>query len=246
MWCGIDLLVHELSDRVLHVHGSRLSVDGREVVYDAWMPIAVDDVLSFWFGEPAQDAAALGTKHTRWFSGGPEFDREIRERFASTVERALAGDLDDWARTTRGRLALILVLDQFTRNIFRESPRAFAGDARAQKLAVEALDARLDRELGFDERIFLKIPLAHAEDLALQERSVVETDKLTGEVADWQRPIFARGTEQARKYREIIARFGRFPHRNSALGRKSTPEEEAFLVDWKEHRAPSAAKDLVK
>jgi uncharacterized protein (DUF924 family) len=210
------------------------------------MQIAVDDVLSFWFGEPAQDGAALGTKFKRWFSGGPDFDREIRERFAPTVERALAGDLDDWARTIRGRLALIVVLDQFTRNIFRENPRAFAGDARAQKLAVEALDAQLDRELGFVERIFLKTPLAHAEDLALQERSVVETDKLTGEVADWQRSRFAMGAEQARKYREVIARFGRFPHRNAALGRTSTREEEVFLVDWKERQAPSAAKDLAK
>jgi uncharacterized protein (DUF924 family) len=207
------------------------------------MRIAADDVLSFWFGEPARDAAALGTKFKRWFSGGPDFDREIRERFAPTVERALAGDLDDWARTIRGRLALILVLDQFTRNIFRDTPRAFAGDAHAQGLAVEALDARLDRELGFVERLFLKTPLAHAEDLALQERSVVETEKLTGDVADWQRPNFARGTEQARTYREVIARFGRFPHRNAALGRTSTPEEEAFLVDWKGRQAPSAAKD---
>jgi uncharacterized protein (DUF924 family) len=138
------------------------------------------------------------------------------------------------------------VLDQFTRNIFRENPRALAGDARAEKLAVEAFDARLDRELGFVERFFLKAPLAHAEDLALQERSVVETDKLTGDVADWQRPFFARGTEQARKYRDVIARFGRFPHRNAELGRTSTPEEEAFLVDWKQRQAPSAAKDLAK
>jgi uncharacterized protein (DUF924 family) len=210
------------------------------------MQVAVEDVLSFWFGEPAQDAAALGSKQKRWFMGGPDFDREIRERFAPTVERALAGDLDDWASTVRGRLALILVLDQFPRNIFRDTPRAFAGDARAQKLAVEALDAGLDRELGFEERMFLKLPLAHAEDLALQERSVVETDKVMGEVAEWQRPLFARGTEQARKYREVIARFGRFPHRNAALGRTSTPEEEVFLVDWKERQAPSAAKDLVK
>ena len=138
------------------------------------------------------------------------------------------------------------MLDQFTRNSFRENPRAFAGDPRAQKLALEALDAQLDRELGFVERIFLKVPLAHAEDLALQERSVVETEELTGEIADWQRPFFARGTEQARKYRDVIARFGRFPHRNAALGRTSTPEEEAFLVDWKERQAPSAAKDLAK
>jgi uncharacterized protein (DUF924 family) len=210
------------------------------------MQVAIDDVLSFWFGEPAQDAAALGAKQKRWFAGGPDFDREIRERFAPTVERALAGDLDDWVRTIRGRLALILVLDQFTRNIFRETPRAFAGDARAQKLAVEALDAQLDRELGFVERMFLKTPLAHAENLALQERAVVETDKLTSEVADWQRPLFARGVEQARKYREVIARFGRFPHRNAALGRTSTPEEEEFLVGWKERQAPSTAKDIVK
>jgi uncharacterized protein (DUF924 family) len=209
------------------------------------MPDAAEDILSFWFGEPAQDAAALGPKFKRWFMGGPELDREIRERFVPTIELALAGGLDDWARTARGRLALIIVLDQFTRNVFRDTPRAFAGDLRAQKLAVEALDARLDA-LGDAERIFLKTPLAHAENLALQERSIVETDRLIAEVADWQRPLFAMGAEQTRKYREIIARFGRFPHRNAALGRPSTPEEEAFLVDWKQRQAPSAAKDLAK
>ena len=194
------------------------------------MQTTIDDVLSFWFGEPARDAAELGTKFRTWFSGGPEFDREIRERFASTVEHAIAGDLDDWARSMRGRLALILVLDQFTRNIFREDARAFAGDARAQKLAVEAFDAGWDRELGFVERFFLKAPLAHAEDLALQQRSVVETDKLASEVAEWQRPTFARGAEHARKHRDVIARFGRFPHRNATLGRETTPEEAEYLA----------------
>jgi uncharacterized protein (DUF924 family) len=207
------------------------------------MQVVVDDLLSFWFGEPARDTPALSTKFKRWFMGGPDFDREIRERFAEAVEKALAGDLDDWARTTRGRLALIVVLDQFTRNIFRDTPRAFAGDVRAQKLAVEAFDTHLEREVGFEQRIFLKTPFAHAEDLALQERSVTVTEELVADVADWQRPIFARGIEQARKYREVIARFGRFPHRNAAFGRASTPEEEVFLVDWRERQAPSGVKD---
>jgi uncharacterized protein (DUF924 family) len=171
----------------------------------------------------------MGTQFKRWFGGGADFDREIRERFRATVERALSGTLDPWAQSVRGRLALIVALDQFTRNIFRDDPRAFSGDARAQRLALEALDAGWDGELDAVERFFLMTPLGHAEDLALQERSVAEAERLLNEVSAWQQSFFARGLEQRRKYREVIARFGRFPHRNAVLGRPSTVEEEAFL-----------------
>lgn len=193
------------------------------------MENAAVDVLSFWFGDSAGDAASMGMKFKRWFVGGADFDREIRERFGATVERALSGALDPWVQSVRGRLALIVALDQFTRNIFRDDARAFSGDARAQRLSLEALDAGLDGELNAVERFFLMTPLAHAEDLPLQERSVAEAERLVNEVSDWQRSFFAKGVEQRRKYREVIARFGRFPHRNAVLGRASTVEEEAFL-----------------
>ncbi|MDP8999195.1 MAG: DUF924 domain-containing protein [Myxococcota bacterium] len=201
-----------------------------------------EDVLSFWFGEPARDAATLGAKFKRWFTGGPDLDREIGGRFGAAVAAALEGKLDAWAETIRGRLALIILLDQFTRNIFRDDPRGFSGDGRAQRLAVDALDAGLERQLGFDERIFLMTPLGHAEDEQLQERSVAEAERLVTEATEWQRSVFARGIEQTRKYREVVARFGRFPHRNTILGRASTPEEEAFLVGWKERQRPSTLK----
>lgn len=194
------------------------------------MLAAPEDVLSFWFGEPARDAATYGVKAKRWFMGGPDLDREIGERFGGAVAAALDGKLDAWAETVRGRLALIILLDQLTRNLFRDDPRGFSGDGRAQRLAVEALEGKLERQLGFEERIFLISPFAHAEDKQLQERSVAEAERLVTEVAEWQQPFFTRGLEQRRKYREVIARFGRFPHRNTILGRASTPEEEAFLV----------------
>jgi uncharacterized protein (DUF924 family) len=193
------------------------------------METAPEDALSFWFGEPAADAASMGVKFKRWFVGRADFDREIRDRFGDTVERALSGALDPWAQSVRGRLALIVLLDQFTRNVFRDDARAFSGDHHAQRLAVEALDTGLDSGLEPIERFFLITPLGHAEDLALQERSVAEGERLFNEVSDWQRPFFAKGAEQRRKHRDVIARFGRFPHRNAVLGRASSVEEEAFL-----------------
>lgn len=208
------------------------------------LPAMIDDILAFWFGEPATTTEEYGRKMRRWFMGGPALDAEIRDRFGSLVERALAGELDHWAQTTRGRLALILLLDQFTRSVYRDDPRTYAGDARAQALCVEAYDRGLDRELPFEQRHFLMMPMLHAENLALQERAVATMDALVAESEPFQRPVLAMGTEQARKYREVIARFGRFPHRNAVLGRTSTPEEEAFLVDWAEKARPKGTDEL--
>jgi uncharacterized protein (DUF924 family) len=204
----------------------------------------IDDVLAFWFGEPATTAEEHGRKMRRWFMGGPEFDAEIRERFAPLVERALAGELDDWAQTPRGRLALILLLDQFPRSIYRNDPRAFSGDTRAQALSVEAVDRGLDRELSIEERQFLTMPLLHAEKLELQERGVAAVGQIDADATGIKKQFTAMGVDQSRKYRDIIARFGRFPHRNAVLGRTSTPEEQAFLVDWDQKMAPKGADKL--
>ncbi len=208
--------------------------------------MSIDDVLVFWFGEPASDAAALGVKMRRWYQGGPELDRAIQDRFGALVAQAVAGELDGWAETTRGRLALIILLDQLTRSVYRDDPRMYEGDARAQRLAVEALDRGLERELPTEERSFLIMPLLHAEDLALQERVVAEMERLIAAAETWQRPIFSMGQEQARKYRDVIARFGRFPHRNAILGRASTPEEQTFLQDWKQKQPPSTFKQVTE
>lgn len=204
----------------------------------------IEEVLAFWFGEPAKSTEDYGKKMRRWFMGGAELDVEIRRRFTALVERALAGELDDWARTVPGRLALILVIDQFARSVYRDRAEAFAGDARAAQLAVEAQALHLDRGLPVERRHFLMLPLLHAEDLALQDRFAVAMREIHDAAEPWQQPMLAMGLEQSQKYREVIARFGRFPHRNEALGRPSTPEETAFLVDWKAKMAPSGAKDL--
>jgi uncharacterized protein (DUF924 family) len=204
----------------------------------------IDDVLAFWFGEPATTAEEFGRKVRRWFMGGPAVDSEIRERFGPLVDRAIAGELDDWARTVRGRLALIVVLDQFPRSMFRDDARAYRGDTKAQALAVEAFDRGLDRELSIEQRNFLGMPFVHAESLALQDRAVIAMEALVRDAPEWQRPLLGMGIEQSRKYRDVISRFGRFPHRNAILGRTSTAEEEAFLVDWQAKAKPKGAAEL--
>jgi uncharacterized protein (DUF924 family) len=169
------------------------------------------DVLRFWFEE---------TPPSAWFRGGPERDRTVRERFGDLTERALAGGLAPWGDTAPGALALVLLLDQFPRQIWRDQARAFAGDARAQALTLQALEAGwIAAEPAPERRPFWLMPLMHSEDLALQERGL---------------PLFERHTDArtaafARRHRDVIARFGRFPHRNRALGRPSSAEEEAFL-----------------
>lgn len=201
-------------------------------------------VLQFWFETPAADAATLGRKIKRWYMGGPELDAQIVERFGEAVEQALAGKLEHWAADVRGRLALIIVLDQFTRSMFRDDPRTYAGDALAQCLAEDAFDQGLEEELSSEERNFLIMPLLHAENLEHQERAVQEMERLRSGVPDEMRPVWAMGVEQAHKYRDIIRRFGRFPHRNAILGRESTAEEVELLRDWQDKGPPAGAKKL--
>jgi uncharacterized protein (DUF924 family) len=204
----------------------------------------IDEVLAFWFGAAPTTTEEYGKQIRRWFMGGPALDEEIRARFAPVVEQAFAGALDDWANTTRGRLALILVLDQFSRSIYRDQPQMYAGDPKAQALTVEALARGLQAELPVVQRHFLVMPLLHAENLDLQERGVVAMREVHDAGEPWQREMLKMGTEQSIKYRDLIARFGRFPHRNKILGRANTPEEDAFLVDWAAKQPPSGMKAL--
>ena len=177
-----------------------------------------DAVLDFWFGPP--DDAGFGQPREAWFRGGPAFD-ELCRRFEPAVEEALAGGFDDWRWRERPCLALILLLDQFPRNIYRGAARAFAGDARARELARFALAHGYDRAAPGALRGFFYLPLEHSEALADQELAVSLFDA-------WGN---AEGRRAARRHREIIRRFGRFPHRNAILGRPSTPEEDAFAAD---------------
>jgi uncharacterized protein (DUF924 family) len=201
-----------------------------------------DEIHAFWFGTPARTADEQKAKLRRWYMGGPELDREITERFRADVDAAIAGELDGWADDLRGRIALVILLDQFPRSVYRDTPGAYAGDERAQGLAIEAFDRGLDAGLTLDERQFLAMPLLHAENLALQQRFEALTERLVGDAPDEMRPLYGMGLEQARKYLDIITRFGRFPHRNAILGRESTPDELAFLEDWAERAAPTGMK----
>lgn len=196
------------------------------------MPIVTAaDVLEYWFAGTEQDPAAAQARTAWWFSGGEEVDREIRDRFAGTVEAGRHGGLDGWAKSARGALALVIVLDQFPRNIFRGLPVAFASDERALAVAEAAIASGGIDALGPIERVFLYMPFQHAEDLAAQNRGVAlyEDLRMIGGPA-WQ-PLLDTNLKYAREHRDIIARFGRFPHRNPLLGRPSTPEEEAFMAD---------------
>ncbi|MDH0868107.1 DUF924 family protein [Mitsuaria sp. GD03876] len=183
-------------------------------------PAPAQRVLNEWFGQPGgeQDGQVL----MKWFKKDEAFDAVLRERFGATVAQALRGELRDWDMTPWGALARIVVLDQFTRNIHRDTPQAFAGDA----LALEAALALLPRaqDLGVLERWFATMPLEHAEDLSMQDRSVAAFEALAAEDARLEDAL-----DYARRHRDVIVRFGRYPHRNEILGRPSTPEELEFL-----------------
>lgn len=178
----------------------------------------VRQVLDFWFGP--EDAPGRGRFRKQWFAVSPAFDAEIASRFLTVWEEAAAGGLDHLADTPNGSLALVLILDQFPRNMFRGTPRAFATDARAYAVADTAVARGFDRQVLPVQRIFLYLPFEHSESLADQERCVTLMTALGDDMA----------IDYAVRHRDIIARFGRFPHRNAILGRPSTAEETAFLA----------------
>lgn len=188
-----------------------------------------EDVLGFWFGTAENDTATAQAQRRVWWSKDAVVDADIRERFGSLVSAAAAGRHDDWAATPRGRLALLVLLDQFPRNIYRDTAQAFAQDAEALRLALDGLAASDDRQLRPIERVFCYLPLEHSESIAMQDRSVALFHALAAEVAKADRGTFAGYVDYALRHRDIIARFGRFPHRNRILGRESTPEEIEFL-----------------
>ena len=173
-------------------------------------PASSAAVVAFWFEE---------SKPEQWYKKDAAFDNAIRDRFEMTVTAALASRLDGWADSAEGCLALIILLDQFTRNIHRNSPRAFSGDDMAVALSLRCVDRDYLAHEDATYRQFMLMPMMHSEDLAIQERSLPLFERLTN----------PRTHEFAVKHRDIIARFGRFPHRNAVLGRPSTNEEVEFL-----------------
>lgn len=176
-------------------------------------------VQDFWFGPPT--ASDFGRPRAVWFRRDPAFDADIRARFLADHELAAAGAYDGLTETAGGALALVLMLDQFPRNLFRGTARAFACDPAARAVARRALDREWDRAMLPVQRMFLYLPFEHSEDMADQDRSLALMTALGD--AEW--------TRYAARHREIVQRFGRFPHRNAALGRETTAAERAFLLE---------------
>ena len=187
-------------------------------------------VIEFWFGELPMRPDAMAGRQKLWYGADAATDTLIRDRFGALVDAAVAGSYRNWEREARSRLALIVVLDQFTRNIHRGRAGAFAGDARALGLALDAIDRGMDREIDPIPRRFFYMPLQHAEDLAVQERSVRISERFDAECAAAFENYSGGLAPYAREHRDIVARFGRFPHRNQALGRQSTADELAYLA----------------
>ena len=179
-------------------------------------------VLDFWFLPP--DNPGYGQSRAEWFRKDEAFDARIAERFGALIDDALAGGLRAWEATPHGALARLIVLDQLTRNVHRGTPRAFAGDAQALALAQSLTEQGLDQQLPPMLRAFAYLPFEHAEDLAMQARAV-ELFQLLSQA----QPGFESMLDYAERHQEVIARFGRFPHRNAILGRTSTPQELEFL-----------------
>ena len=186
-------------------------------------------ILDYWFGAPGSAAEISKRQSALWFGKLAEKDREVSERFTPTFSAAIAGLLDHWSESPRGRLALVIVLDQFPHHIHRDTPQAFAQDAKALALSMAALAAGEDKQLTLIERVFLYLPLEHAESVAMQDLSVAQYQQLAAEAAESERTLFNNFLDYAHKHRDVVLRFGRFPHRNAILGRLSSPEEIAFL-----------------
>ncbi|MBD2603000.1 DUF924 domain-containing protein [Scytonema hofmannii FACHB-248] len=178
-------------------------------------------ILEFWFGHP--DEPSYGKPRKTWFNKTPEFDEELRTRFGTDYQKAAGGHLDDWIDLPETCLALILLLDQFPRSIFRDTPEAFATDWEALSAAQQAIALGYDRHFLPVQRWFVYLPFEHSENLHHQHQSVKLFEQLSHD------PDSASAIEYAYRHLEIIERFGRFPHRNAILGRTSTPEEIEFL-----------------
>lgn len=172
--------------------------------------MTINEVLDFWFSENIR---------AKWFVSDQAFDKMLKERFSGLCSRALAGELDSWRDKPEGAVALVILLDQITRNIYRGTPEAFSGDAKAVEISRSVVTRDFNEGLDKDHRYVLYMPFMHSEDLAAQEEGVRLFTKLGNETA----------LNYMKRHRDIIAQFGRFPHRNSILGRTSTPEEIEFL-----------------
>lgn len=197
--------------------------------HDAANDPTIDAVLDLWFGPLDASGRADEQHRARWFRKDPEFDRRLTERFAAAHAQAAVGACDAWQESARGALALVILLDQFSRNMFRGEAAAFAQDPRALAVAMRAIERGFDRAVAADQRSFFYLPFMHSEGRVDQERCVALFSAWALEPGAAGDKAVASNLDYARRHRDIVQRFGRFPHRNATLGRSSTPEEEEFL-----------------
>jgi uncharacterized protein (DUF924 family) len=189
-----------------------------------WQPL-----LEWWFGTLESPNEIAADKGKLWFGKRDSQDLEARTRFGDWVEQALAGGLTDWAQRPEGWLALVLLLDQLPRMIYRDTPQSFSGDLRAQALVAQGIAADFDRQLRPIQRVFIYLVFEHCENLVVQNEAVSRFIALVAQQPEADRAVFADNLDYAERHQKVIARFGRFPHRNAVLGRESTAEELAFL-----------------
>jgi uncharacterized protein (DUF924 family) len=191
-----------------------------------WQPL-----LDWWFGPASTAVQSAAEKHKLWFGKRDEQDAEARERFGVLVEQAITGELQGWSVDPRGWLAHVLLLDQLPRMIHRDTPLAFAGDARARELVEHGITLGWDRELSPLKRVFIYLVLEHAEDPLQQTRAVQLFSELAEQAGEAERELFAGFLDYAVRHQQVIQRFGRFPHRNEILGRVSRADELRFLAE---------------
>ena len=192
--------------------------------------IRIEAVLAFWFREQVLSAPQIDHRMDIWFGEDPVFDHEIEREFKNDVEAASDGRLMHWANTPRGRLALILLLDQFRRNIYRGTAKAFSHDKAALKLCVEGAMDKKDSGLSPIEKVFFYMPLQHSESKKVQAKSVALYTRLAEAVTPTYRETFETIAQFAELHADIVETFGRFPHRNALLSRENTPEEAEYLA----------------
>lgn len=190
----------------------------------------IETILAFWFKEHELSAPQIDRRMDIWFGEDPVFDHEIEKEFADDVNLASEGKLDHWAAEPHGRLALILLIDQFRRNIHRNTAKAFSKDRLALKLCVEGAVEKKDKGLTPIQRVFFYMPLQHAESAKVQAKSVALYNRLAESVSPTDQETFLTVAQFAELHKDIIDQFGRFPHRNKLLGRENTPEEDEYLA----------------
>ncbi len=195
------------------------------------LPPDAATVVEYWFGAVELPPDTTPTTTKLWFGGGPAVDAEIRDRFGALIESAGGGKLDAWAESPIGALALLVLLDQFPRNVYRGTPKSFGFDEKARAIAKAAIARGHDMALPPVMRTFFYLPLEHSEDLG-DQHSAVEKFRAAAEACSGDvRKFMDMGVDYALRHQRIIERFQRFPHRNATLGRESTPEEIAFLKE---------------